>query len=101
MEKRTNKHTRDNAKKDQRTKETNKTDTRKNIQKTSERKNYNIFSILSQKEPRQESITNKKPKTQKTRIKGEKITKPLRTGHLRTLKSHQRVTHHFKKKKKE
>ena len=59
-------------KKDQRTKETNKTDTRKNIIKTSERRNYNIFSILSQKEPRQESITNKKPKTQKTRIKGEK-----------------------------
>ena len=59
-------------KKDQRTKETNKTDTGKNTTKTLETKDYNIFSVLSQKEPRHKTITSKNPKPKRHEYKGTK-----------------------------
>ena len=77
-------HTRETMhKKGQKTKETNKKDTEKITTKTLETKDYNIFSVLSQKEPRHKTITSNKPKAQKARVKGNKITKPLGNGPLK------------------
>ena len=103
-----NKHTHERqcTKKGQKTKETNDKNTEKMTKKNLETTDYNIFSVLSQKEPRHKTLTSKKPKAQKARVKGNKITKPLGNGPLKkmTQKSQQMVTHHLKKeerKKKE
>ena len=87
--------------KDKRPAKTIKTDSRKNTTKTSELKNYNIFTVLDNKEPVQENKKDKRTTNQKIRSKGKKIAKPKGTCHQTAKKLHQRVADHFKKTTKE